>query len=380
MTESYDRQHIGIAGAGLVGRLLAWQLLGRGHQVTLFDSGAEDGSSSAAYVAAAMLAPYSEAVTSGAEMFALGRDSLDAWRELLGQLSAASAHVVQLNDSGSVVVAHDLDRANLNHFSQKLQAAVGDDASVKNLDRTGLVALEPELPQTFRQGLWLAGEGCLDNRALLSALHDTIVANGGLWRSNCAVQTLGPGEVHTTHGAERFDWVLDCRGLGAKPDWPEVRGVRGEILWVKAPEVRLSRPVRLMHPRYHLYITPKPNNIYVVGATEIESESQSPVTVRSELELLSALYSVHSGFAEAHIVHSFARCRPALPDNLPQIRVRDGLMQINGLYRHGYLLAPAVLKSALKAFEGERGLPFVVEHKPEAFACRAGSHSQQGIL
>ena len=365
---------IGIAGAGLIGRLMAWQLLRRGHRVTLFDAGPVDGSASAAFVAAAMLAPYSEAVTSGAEMFALGRNALSGWTGLLQQLGENSARRVQLNTTGSVVVAHELDRANLTHFSQKLRAVAGDDSSVRNLDRVGIVELEPELPASFRQGLWLAGEGSLDNRALLLALHDAILGAGGEWRAGQNVHKVAAGEIQTAQAVETFDWVVDCRGMGAKPDWPDVRGVRGEILWVRAPEVQLSRPVRLMHPRYHLYITPKPDSIYVVGATEIESESQAPVTVRSELELLSALYSVHSGFAEAHIAHSFARCRPALPDNLPQIRVRDGLIQINGLYRHGYLLAPKVLESALGVVEGQRGLVFVTELEPESIACRAGSH------
>lgn len=344
---------VGIAGAGLLGRLLGWQLQRRGHQVTLFDAGDEQSTNSAAYVAAAMLAPYSEAVTSGAELFGVGRQAVSQWQQLLQQLAEDSADKVALNEGGSVVIAHDLDRANLQHFDQKLRAAVGDDNSVKKLDRAGISELEPELPSRFNQGLWLAGEGCLDNRGLLRALHDALQSKGAQLRWHCPVSHVESGRIHTAAGLETFDWAVDCRGLGAKTDWPEVRGVRGEILWVRAPEVRLSRPVRLMHPRYHLYITPKPGDIYVVGATEIESESQAPVTVRSQLELLSALYSVHSGFAEAQIVGSYARCRPSLPDNLPQVQLSDGLLRLNGLYRHGYLLAPTVVESAINALDGD---------------------------
>ena len=42
------------------------------------------------------------------------------------------------------------------------------------------------------------------------------------------------------------------------------------------------------------------------------------------------------------------QCRPTLPDNLPEIRW-DGerLIRINGLYRHGYLMGPAVMDAAL---------------------------------
>jgi glycine oxidase len=143
--------------------------------------------------------------------------------------------------------------------------------------------------------------------------------------------------------------VIDCRGLGAQPQWQALRGVRGEVIRVHAPEVSLRRPTRLVHPRYPLYIAPKPGDIFVIGATEIESNDMSPASVRSTLELLSAAYSVHSGFAEARIVEIATQCRPALPDNLPAIREpRRGVWQINGLYRHGFMIAPAILDVALE--------------------------------
>jgi glycine oxidase len=103
----------------------------------------------------------------------------------------------------------------------------------------------------------------------------------------------------------------------------------------------------MLHPRYKIYIVPRPNNRYIIGATEIESEDKSPMSVRSSLELLSAVYSVHSGFAEARVVKSVTNCRPTLKDNLPSIEYHDKLTRINGLYRHGYLLAPAIVEEAL---------------------------------
>ena len=71
------------------------------------------------------------------------------------------------------------------------------------------------------------------------------------------------------------------------------------------------------------------------------------MSVRSSLELLSAVYSMHSGFAEARIVNMVTNCRPTLKDNLPAITQDKRLTRINGLYRHGYLLAPAVVEEAL---------------------------------
>jgi glycine oxidase len=144
-----------------------------------------------------------------------------------------------------------------------------------------------------------------------------------------------------------FDWVFDARGLGAQEEVEGLRGVRGEVFWLDAPEVHITRPTRMLHPRYKIYIVPRPNHRYVIGATEIESEDKSPMSVRSSLELLSAVYSMHSGFAEARIVNMLTNCRPALRDNLPKIEHGTKMTRINGLYRHGYLLAPAVVEEAL---------------------------------
>jgi glycine oxidase len=124
------------------------------------------------------------------------------------------------------------------------------------------------------------------------------------------------------------------------------------VLRLHAPEVKLKRPTRLIHPRYPIYIAPKENDVYVVGATEIESDDLSPTSVRSAMELLSAVYTVHSGFAEARILEMSTQCRPTLKDNLPEIRIsKPGLMLINGLYRHGFLIAPAVLDCAIELIQ-----------------------------
>jgi glycine oxidase len=135
--------------------------------------------------------------------------------------------------------------------------------------------------------------------------------------------------------------------LGAKPENPQLRGVRGEIIRVRAPEVSIQRPVRFLHPRYQLYIVPRPNNEYVIGATQVESEDNRQVTVRSALELLSALYSLHTGFSEAEILSLSARCRPAFLDNLPKIQRTNFGLSLNGFFRHGYLLSPTLVEEAV---------------------------------
>ena len=155
-----------------------------------------------------------------------------------------------------------------------------------------------------------------------------------------------------------FDLVIDCRGMGLQADDVSkfaLRGVRGEVVRVHAPDVTLNRPVRLMHPRYPIYIAPKENHHFVIGATQLESEDSRKPTVRSALELLSACFSVHSGFAEAEIISMDAGLRPAYVDNHPKIVQTGNRIVVNGMFRHGYLLAPIVVKACKNLIQSQNG-------------------------
>jgi glycine oxidase len=338
-----------VLGAGLMGRLLAWQLARAGHAVTVFEAGTADAQGSPARIAAAMLAPLAESAITEPGVVEMGRYALTRWPELLAQLSQP----VFFQQEGTLILWHRQDVAEAARFTRQLQVT-GDKIpalpKAQSLDAAGVTKLEPSLGHRFAQGLYLPGEGQLDNRQLLYALlHELQTFQVGLhWNSPRAPQDFQPGT------AGQPDWVFDCRGLGAREQWAQLRGVRGEVARLHAPEVTLSRPTRLIHPRYPIYIAPKPDHVFVIGATEIESDDLSPPSVRSTLELLSAAYSVHTGFAEARILEIATQCRPTLPDNLPAIRqLGDRVFQINGLYRHGFMISPALLEVVLALVRGE---------------------------
>lgn len=138
------------------------------------------------------------------------------------------------------------------------------------------------------------------------------------------------------------DRVIDCTGAARIGRLPGLRGVRGEMLVLETGEIRLSRPVRLLHPRHPLYIVPREAGRFMVGATMIESDDAGPVTARSLMELLNAAYALHPAFGEARLVETGAGIRPAYPDNLPRVSEDGETIHVNGLYRHGFLLAPAM--------------------------------------
>jgi len=369
--------NIVIVGAGLIGRLAALNLAKQGHQVTLIDKDDKAGSNSAAYAAAGLLTPLGEAMHSEANIVEMGFVSLALWPELLAELSGYT----YFQQAGAIVVSHEQDQGDYlrfvrylnNHYPQR---------DCQQLNRQQLLALEPELGRSFHQGVFLPEEGQVGNRKLMVALRQELEQLNLHWLENAEVVEIDQQVSHCLISYVKdkhkelieCDIAIDCRGVGARTSeakteavpLSDLRAVRGELFQLFAPDVHLSRPIRLMHPRYQLYIAPKTKGFYVVGATEIESEDIAPMTVRSSMELLSAAYSVHPGFAEANIRQHISQLRPAFSDNQPKINIQQRLIQVNGLYRHGFLIAPIVLKQ----------LMFAVKHWQQNEALQDSPYSQ----
>lgn len=338
-----------------MGRLLAVALAKSGAQVDLFDKGNPEGTHAAARIAAAMLAPLAESAITEDSVVRMGLYSLPRWQDLVANLSSS----VYFQKNGTLILWHRQDANEAERFAAHLEKNCRNNHALsapQKLNNDALRELEPGVADRFNQGLYLPDEGQLDNRQLLNALFTELK----LLKVNCHWHTeISPEDLRTQ---SKYKAVIDCRGTGAKEFWSSnttantLRGVRGEVVRLYAPEVKLRRPTRLIHPRYPIYIAPKENDIYVVGATEIESDDLSEMSVRSAMELLSAVYTVHSGFAEARILEMATQCRPTLKNNLPEIRTQRNkgladLILINGLYRHGFMIAPAVLDCTLQLLE-----------------------------
>jgi len=101
----------------------------------------------------------------------------------------------------------------------------------------------------------------------------------------------------------------------------------------------------------------------MLGATMIESCSAAHISVRSVLELLSAAYALNPAFGEAEVLEVGVDCRPAYPDNLPRIRRDGNLISSNGLFRHGFLLAPAMARMVADLIY-ENIIPEVMDETP----------------
>jgi glycine oxidase len=342
---------IGIAGAGLLGRLFAFELARAGHFPTVFDPAPDaQARTGAGWTAAGMLSPVAELECANLDVFQLGLRSLELWPQIVKNLNdAVPEQPVMFKFLGSLLLAHRGDEGVAKRVIDLLlqKAPQSHQAHVPQaLSHAALRGIEPAVHGAAHAWL-LPHEGQIDTVEAMTAMTTAATALGAVWRFGDVVTALTQGVIKTANNSHNFDWVFDVRGVGAKPDL-SVRGVRGEIFWLHAPSVDLQRPIRLLHPRHRVYLVPRDGNRIIVGASEIESEDRSPISLRSTVELLAAAHSVIPELAEARIIHSETNLRPALPDNLPHVESSDGLTRINGLFRHGWLIAPALIEPILK--------------------------------
>ncbi len=306
-----------ILGGGVCGLAAAAELASRGARVTLCDPAGAPGAHACSWWAGGMLAPECEGVSAEPEIVRQGRLAADWWA---GQGAAVTRN-------GTLVVALGRDQGELTTFARRAPRA-------EWLDRDGIARLEPHVAEHFARALFIAGEAHLDPRAALSGLYDRLLEHGAQFGAALDSTLDAPGQGR----------IIDCRGLAARDVLSDLRGVKGEMLVARCPDVTLNRTVRLLHPRFPLYIVPRGDGVFMLGATQIESGERGRASLRSLMELMNTAYALHPAFGEAELLEIGVDARPAFPDNQPRIRRTGDRIYVNGLFRHGFLLAPALAR------------------------------------
>lgn len=314
-------RQVSVIGAGVAGLSAALELSLSGAQVEVIERAEHPGAQACSWFAGGMLAPWCERADTDEQVLAMGKQGLQWWQE----------HFSGTVMAGTLVLANARDQVELRRMAERTH---GFDW----LDGDGIAALEPALAGRFGQALFFPGEGHLSPRVALMSLLEQLIARGVSVRFGTDARAVD------ATSAGRF--VLDCRGPTAEDTLPDLRQVRGEMILVHCPELTLKRPVRLLHPRGLVYVVPRTDHVFMVGGSTLESSDAGPVTVRAAVELLNGAYAIHPGFAEARIIELGVGSRPAFVDNLPHLRQQDGRWYLNGLFRHGFLLAPAMARRA----------------------------------
>ena len=307
---------IEVVGAGVAGLTAAFELARRGAEVELVERHMLPGQG-CSRLAGGMIAPWCELESAEPIVAELGAEALEFW---VRDIPVATT-------MGSLVVAPAKERPELIDFSRRTQR-------FERLDAEGVAALEPDLEGRFDTALYFPDEAHLDPQKAISAL---------------AQRLHQMPNVELRYGARPrggADFTVDARGFAARDALPGLRGVKGEMMMLRTSELNFSRPIRMLHAKRPVYVAPRGEGLFMVGATMIENEEAARVTARSLAELISSAYAIHPAFAEAEVVGTGSDVRPAFADNLPRLIRRGDTLYINGLYRHGFLLAPALARRA----------------------------------
>ena len=326
---------ISVIGAGVAGLTTAYEFVRAGCPVMIVERAPAAGRGCSFY-AGGMIAPWCEAESSEPVIVELGREALRYWRETVP---------VALTN-GSLLVAPARDLPELARFGRRT-------SHFATLDAEAVGSLEPDLAGRFSRALYFEAEAHLDPRLAIGELERRLRA------SPLATFVFGSED-----GESDADWTVDCRGFAARDRLPDLRGVKGEMLVLETRDIALSRPVRLLHPRNPVYIVPRGEGRFMVGATMIENEERGRVRARALLDLIGAAYTIHPAFGEAEVVEIGCDVRPAFPDNLPRLRLQGRRLHVNGLFRHGFLLAPALAARARRVVLEGAYFPEIMDADP----------------
>lgn len=301
-----------ILGSGVTGLCIATALYEKGEKIEVVEN---PHIQAASYFAGGMLAPFCEGESAPDIVVKNGQLSVEWWDN----------HVSNVKKTGTIVIAPPRDMSELRRFANMTICHEWVDPG----------KIEKDLKGRFSEGLFFPSEAFIDPRLALQELKENLKNKGVSF-----------------HTGSPKGKIIDCTGMAATSSLKNLRAVRGEMLIFECHEVNFLRPIRLLHPRFPCYLVPRANGRFMVGATMVESNDDSPISARALIEMLSSVYAIHPAFAEARIIETGTGCRPSFPDNIPQIIEQDGKFYINGMYRHGFLLAPVLALDFVKKILG----------------------------
>ena len=345
--ETSSQPKIAVVGGGIIGLSVAWELGRRGADVFLYERGTL--SCGATHVAAGMLAPVSEADPAERELLDLGLASAAAWPDFAARLEqeAGLDPGTLVRTDGTLLVARDADEGRWLGREAELRQGLGLECEV--LTPTQARRLEPDLAPGLRGALSAPGDRSVDPRQIgdalqAAALHAGVALHVGHSLSGLDDQRLAEA-----------DRVVVCTGAwpfpGADPDAARTHPVKGQLLVLRDPDhdTRGGEPIVTRTIRAQtVYVVPRGDGRYVVGATMEHRGYDTTVTAWAIHDLLRELFEVVPAAREWVIEETIAGLRPATASGDPLIGPAPGdpagadarVVYAVGHYRNGVLLAP----------------------------------------
>ncbi len=345
-----------IVGGGIMGCAAAWRLAREGQRVIVLERSVPGAEASSA--AAGILGAQVEAHAPG-PLAELCKKSAALYPRYAAELARETQIDIELRPSGVLRVAFDA-----RSLGAQVREVRWQRPKVKILSAKGLREREPELGPRVHGGLLYAGDGRVDPRRLLKALHIAAHRAGAEFRSGAYVRRVLTREGRA-HGVALDDgkellarsvlvaagsWTTLVEGVGLAAG--RVIPARGQIIELEAARPLLGSVV--FGPG--AYLVPRDDGRVLVGSTLEFVGYQRDVTAGAVRNLLAAALELVPALESASLKSTWSNFRPYTPDELPLIGRTpiDGLLLATGHYRNGILLAPITAEIVSSLVHGRR--------------------------
>jgi glycine oxidase len=334
---------VAVIGAGIIGSAVAFELAGRGAQVTIYDRRRVGGG--ATHASAGILAPFIEAHEGGA-LLDLTSASLQLFPAFVREVRRQSTVPFEFALCGTFEIAETAARSLA--LRERLAMRSIADVRLEWLDAVRVRALEPSINPTVQGALLCQQHGFVAVEAFTDALVDAAISLGAVFRTadvqGIDVSTRGVA-IRVDGGSELATHVVVCAGAWAEAIDPcgelhhRTKPIRGQLLRLRSADVRCE----------HIlwgdgcYIVPWANGRLLIGATSEDVGFDERPTAHGVHSLLQAACDMVPALREAEFEGVRVGLRPATTDGLPILgpsRSDPRVIYATGHFRNGVLLSP----------------------------------------
>jgi glycine oxidase len=334
---------VAIAGGGLIGGAIAFELALAGLRVALFDR--QQPGEGSSWAAAGILSPAPE----NAGMIStvpLGRASLQLYPEFVASVEEISGQSVGYRARGTLEALFSTDAQEKLSTIIALHHGLGLKAEPVRADDA--LEMESALSPEVEAAVFRPDEARVDNRALTKAVIASAERSGVKIFAASNVQSIakdGDRCAGFLVDGEKVQsrWTIIAAGCGSAEiegaaQYAPVRPAKGQMIGLRAEGFSIERVLW----SDHVYLVPRNDGRILAGATVEYVGSEKKVTAGGVQKIIAAALQLAPALADAQIEETWAGLRPDAPDHLPIIGPTDldGLLIATGHFRSGILLAP----------------------------------------
>jgi len=334
---------VAIAGGGLIGGAIAFELARAGLQVAVFDR--QQLGEGASWAAAGILSPAPE----NAGMIStvpLSRASLNLYPEFVAAVEEISGQSVGYRARGT------LEALFSTNAQEKLSTIIalhhGLGLKAEPVSAEDAREMEPALSPELEAAVFRPDEACVDNRALTKAVLTAAQHSGLKTFAGSKVQSIAKDGGRCDGlfvDGEKVEsrWTVIAAGCSSAEikgaaHYAPVRPAKGQMIALRPKDLSIERVLW----SDDVYLVPRNDGRILAGATVEYVGFNKNVTAGAVQKILTAALQLAPALADAQIEETWAGLRPDAPDHLPIIGPTDleGLLIATGHFRSGILLAP----------------------------------------